>query len=144
MTFIHLRTHTAYSLAEGAIKVKNLVEACKKLNMPAIAMTDTHNLFGAMEFSESLANQGIQPIIGAQLFLRLESSNESVIAPHVVLAHNQIGYTNLSKLLSYSYIHKQEDLFIDLPRLYDHSKGLFLFTGGNSGLLGHLLKARGK
>ena len=65
--FIHLRLHTAYSLLEGAIKIADLVKQCKKMGMPAVAMTDTCNLFGALDFSTNCAKEGIQPIIGCQL-----------------------------------------------------------------------------
>ena len=65
--FVHLRLHTAYSLLEGAIKVKDVVDQCVGMSMPAVAMTDTGNLFGALEFSEACAEAGLQPIIGCQL-----------------------------------------------------------------------------
>ena len=65
--FIHLRVHTAYSLLEGAIPVKKLIALAKKYKMPAVAMTDTGNLFGAMEFSQEAQKAGIQPILGCQV-----------------------------------------------------------------------------
>ena len=66
-TFIHLRTHSAYSLSEGALPVKQLAELAKTMKMPAVAITDTGNLFGALEFSETCAEKGLQPIIGCSL-----------------------------------------------------------------------------
>jgi DNA polymerase-3 subunit alpha len=68
-SFIHLRVHSAYSLAEGAVKVKDLVKLCQKLNMPAVAVTDSCNLFGALEFSVAAADSGVQPITGAILYI---------------------------------------------------------------------------
>ena len=65
--FVHLRVHTAYSLSEGAITVDELVGLCESHSMPAVAITDTANLFGALEFSNACANSGIQPIIGTML-----------------------------------------------------------------------------
>ena len=65
--FVHLRVHSAYSLAEGAIHVKDLVTLCRDARMPAVAVTDTNNLFGALEFSSACAAAGVQPIIGCQL-----------------------------------------------------------------------------
>ena len=62
--FVHLRVHSAYSLSEGAIKVKDLIKLCKKEKMPAVAVTDTGNLFGALEFAQAAADEGVQPIIG--------------------------------------------------------------------------------
>ena len=70
--FVHLRVHTAYSLLEGAVKIKKLIDLCEKHRMPAVAMTDTNNLFGAFEMSTECAAHGIQPIIGIQLAVDLE------------------------------------------------------------------------
>ena len=67
--FVHLHVHSAYSLAEGAIKIKDLIALCKDFDMPAVAMTDTGNLFGAMQFSLVAAKEGVQPIIGCQLWV---------------------------------------------------------------------------
>ena len=64
--FIHLHLHSAYSLAEGAIPVNRIKDLCLKSGMPAVAVTDTNNLFGALEVSTTLAGAGIQPIIGLQ------------------------------------------------------------------------------
>mgnify|MGYP006435351721 CR=1 FL=1 len=88
--FVHLRVHSGYSLLEGALKVKDLVKRTKSLDMPAVAITDTGNLFGALEFSNTCAAEGIQPIIGAQLDVtpyrlsgedenRMNSGNASVM-----------------------------------------------------------------
>ena len=68
--FVHLRVHSAYSLSEGAIKIKELVKLCQKKEMPAVAVTDTGNLFGALEFSLAAANSGVQPILGCQVGIR--------------------------------------------------------------------------
>ncbi|MEK9977381.1 MAG: PHP domain-containing protein, partial [Paracoccaceae bacterium] len=65
--FIHLRVHTEYSLLEGAVKVKGLADLCHSFDMPAVAITDTNNLFAALEFSVGAAGAGIQPIIGCQM-----------------------------------------------------------------------------
>src|ERR1700741_2137803 len=70
--FVHLRVHSAYSMAEGAIKIGKLVDLCVAENMPAVALTDTRNLFGALEFSKTAAGAGVQPIIGCQLSIRRE------------------------------------------------------------------------
>ena len=66
-SFIHLRTHTAYSLSEGAIKLPKLVDLCVEHAMPAVAITDTNNLFGALEFALAASKAGIQPVIGCQM-----------------------------------------------------------------------------
>ena len=65
--FIHLRSHSEYSLLEGALRLKKLPELLEMMGMPAIAITDTNNMFCALEFSEYASKAGIQPIIGCQL-----------------------------------------------------------------------------
>jgi DNA polymerase-3 subunit alpha len=107
--FIHLRVHTAYSLSAGAIKIKELVGLCKKNNMPAVAITDSGNLFGALEFATACAGEGIQPIIGCEIALvahevadgtRPQREPERVI----VLVQSDIGYRNLLGLVSRSFL----------------------------------------
>src|SRR5215470_5511323 len=71
--FVHLRVHSAYSLSEGAIKIKQLIELCRRSAMPAVAVTDTGNLFGAFQFAQAAADAGVQPVIGCQLGLKRES-----------------------------------------------------------------------
>src|SRR5438128_1167754 len=73
--FVHLRVHSAYSLSEGAIKLKDLIGLCRKAAMPAVATTDTSNLFGALEFASYAAEAGIQPIMGCKLAIRREGES---------------------------------------------------------------------
>ena len=107
VSFIHLHTHTAYSLLEGALRIERLGDFCRANNSPALAITDRGNLFGALEFSEALADKGIQPIIGVCLPVHPDASGESVQTvlshrlPHILLlAKNQDGYRNLMRLVS--------------------------------------------
>ena len=112
--FVHLHVHSAYSLAEGAIKIKDLTTLCKKLAMPAVAVTDTGNLFGALQFSLVAAKEGIQPIIGIQLWVEKPEQNEQrnkkneIPDQLVVLVQNQQGYKNLMKLSSKSFLQPLE------------------------------------
>ena len=71
------RVHSAYSLSEGAIKIKELVDLCRRRSMPAVAMTDTGNLFGALEFCAAAAEAGVQPIIGCQIWVRYEAEGDA-------------------------------------------------------------------
>src|SRR5688572_31992134 len=105
--FIHLRIHSAYSLSEGALPIKQLAEKAKSHAMPALAITDTGNLFGALEFSETLAEKGIQPIIGCSLKLdfndlphdsRLPQKHQCAVL--AFMAKDAKGYANLMKLSS--------------------------------------------
>ena len=72
--FVHLRVHSAYSLLEGALTIQKLVSLASEDRMPALALTDTNNLFGALEFSEYAAQAKIQPIIGCTLSLSFDPS----------------------------------------------------------------------
>ena len=69
--FIHLRVHTEYSLLEGAVRLKKLPGLCRAAQMPAVAVTDTNNMFAALEFSVTAAEAGVQPIVGCQVDLAI-------------------------------------------------------------------------
>ena len=71
--FVHLRAHSAFSLLEGAIQPDDLAKLCKRHRMPAIAVTDTNNLFGLYDIAEALSKAGVQPITGCQLTLQADS-----------------------------------------------------------------------
>jgi DNA polymerase-3 subunit alpha len=159
--FIHLRVHSAYSLAEGAIKIvedkpkdgskpvrKDLIQLCKQHHMPAVALTDKGNLFGALEFAMAAAESGIQPIIGCQIaVLRPEQSNLKTITRDnfdqiVLLVQNELGYRNLSMLVTMSFIAEDRPFpYVTLEELSPHIGGLIALTGGTDGALGHLLLA---
>ena len=74
--FVHLRVHSAYSLSEGAIKIKQLIGLCRREKMPAVAIADTGNLFGALEFALAAKDAGVQPIIACQLAIAREEEGE--------------------------------------------------------------------
>ncbi|UWQ04091.1 DNA polymerase III subunit alpha [Aliiroseovarius crassostreae] len=143
--FIHLRTHTQYSLLEGAVPVKKLPGLCADMGMPAVAVTDTNNMFAALEFSETAAGAGIQPIIGCQVDVCFEppapGEKPRAPAPVVLLAQNEGGYENLMKLNSCLYVDKHEDLpQVQLNELEAHCEGLICLTGGAEGPVGQLLQ----
>ncbi|MBT3764512.1 MAG: PHP domain-containing protein, partial [Rhodospirillales bacterium] len=139
--FVHLRVHSAYSLSEGAVRVKDLVKLCKDARMPAVAVTDTNNLFGALEFSLAAVPEGVQPIIGCQVHVTAEKLQDDVGAPVVVLAQNDAGYRNLLKLLGKAYLGSDDctDPQVGLDDLISRSDGLLLLTGGPEGPVGRLL-----
>lgn len=101
--FIHLRLQSAYSLAQSSIKIEKLVQLCTDNNMPAVAVTDNGNLFGAMEYSHKLSKAGIQPIIGCKLNISDDTQNLHQL---LLLAQNQTGYDNLKKLSSAAFLGK--------------------------------------
>ena len=156
--FVHLHVHSAYSLSEGAIRVSELVGLCITERMPAVAVTDTGNLFGALEFSEAAAKAGVQPIVGCQLFVARPDGGQGGVArmavangaPQgrvadpdelVLLVQSETGYRNLSKLGSKAFIDTPPGVAprVTLEDLAAHSDGLIALTGGPRGLIGRLL-----
>jgi len=146
-SFVHLRVHSAYSLAEGAIKIHELAKLCVQNQMPAVALTDTGNLFGALEFSLACAEKGIQPIIGCQIALGREDNargtNGSLLEPDqlVLLVQNETGYRNLLHLVSQAFLGTPGDEIpqVSLKKIAEHASGLLALTGGPKGLVGRLL-----
>jgi len=137
--FVHLRVHSAFSLSEGAIKPDKIAALARDDAMPAVAITDTSNMFGALEFSQYCTGAGVQPIIGCQLGLKREGLN--LPPDHVVLlAQNEAGYANLQRLSSASFL-DGDGVKPQITReaLLAHGEGLFLLTGGVQGPIGRLL-----
>jgi DNA polymerase-3 subunit alpha len=146
--FIHLRTHSAYSLSEGALPIKQLAELARANAMPALAITDTNNLFGALEFSETLAEKGIQPIIGCSLKIEFGDlrqdprhaarQNCAVLA---LLAKDAEGYANLMRLSSRAFLDTPDHAVphVPLPVLERYARGLICLTGGPDGPLNQAL-----
>ena len=133
--FVHLRVHTAYSLAEGAIKIKALASHCAKNKYPAIAMTDTSTLAGTATFCSYLSDAGVQPIIGAQVSLRHPGASGEEVSTVVLLAKDQEGYDNLVRLVGEAYLETTDgvDPKVDLRKLIKFNKGIILLTGGAAG-----------
>ena len=144
--FIHLRVHTEYSLLEGAVRLKKLPGACQAMGMPAVAVTDTNNLFAALEFSVGAAGAGVQPILGCQIDLRyIEAApgeRPRAPAPLVLLAQTERGYENLMKLNSCLYLRRGSDLLhVTLDEIETYSADLICLSGGPDGPVGRLLLA---
>jgi DNA polymerase-3 subunit alpha len=146
--FVHLRVHSAYSLSEGAIKIKQLVELCKRGGMPAVAVTDSGNLFGAFQFAQVAAEAGVQPIIGCQLGLRRdagEGPSRPGLKPApdqlVLLVQSETGYRNLLRLVSRSFLEGEpgEAPQLSITALAGMTEGLIAFTAGPHGQVGRLL-----
>ena len=102
--FTNFKIHTQYSICEGAIKIEDLADFCKLNKIPAIGLSDSHNLCGALEFSESISKVGTQPIIGTQInFEYLD-----IIGKLPIFAKTETGYGNLVKLSSKSFLETKE------------------------------------
>jgi DNA polymerase III subunit alpha len=143
--FIHLRTHTEHSLLEGAVPVKKLVGLCAAQTMPAVAVTDTNNMFAALEFSVTAKDAGLQPIVGCQISIAHDPAQPGerprLPASIVLLAQTEQGYMNLMRLNTHLYIDGAVDSSTSLPQvtldeLAQHSDGLICLTGGPEGPLG--------
>ena len=153
--FIHLRVHTPYSLSEGAIKIPDLVKLCVAEAMPAVAVTDTNNLFGALEFAMAAVQEGVQPIVGCQLAVAPMETDAAVDANGrigarsgrkgkrdslVLLVQNDEGYRNLMALVSKAFLESETgDPHVSLRDVAERASGLIALTGGAYGALGRLL-----
>jgi DNA polymerase-3 subunit alpha len=148
--FVHLHVHSSFSLREGALTIEKLARFAAADGMPALAITDTNNLFGALEFSEKLAKQGVQPVVGVQLTLdfgdataagnrfdRAEAGRGSV----VLLAGTAEGYSNLMRLASRAWLDPLpgDSPHVHLTRLEGQTTGLIALTGGPNGAIDRLL-----
>ena len=143
--FVHLRNHTPYSLSEGALRFPEIINSCQKNKMAAVAITDTDNMFGALEFSVACSKAGIQPIIGTQIKLNMGITvglKRWTHRPSIVLiAQNEVGYKNLLKLSSKSHLETNEhqEPHISMAELEKHREGVICLSGGVNGPLGWLL-----
>ncbi len=141
--FIHLRLHTEYSLKDGIVSIPSLMEKTAALQMSSIAITDHCNLYAAIKFYQAAHQAKIKPIIGADLYLANPTHTESPFLL-TLFCQNQIGYKNLLKLISQSYLKGQSSgqPFIQKEWLLTYSSGLIALSGGQSGDIGQALLAQ--
>jgi DNA polymerase-3 subunit alpha len=138
MEFVHLHTHTEYSLLDGAIKIKELIKKAKEYNMPAVAITDHGNMYGVIEFYKEATKSEIKPIIGCEVYVakgsrkkkeKAKDENEKGLNHLILIAKNNIGYKNLMALVSLAYI---EGFYykprIDWELLEKYSEGLICLS----------------
>ena len=136
--FVHLHLHTDYSLLDGACDVEKLCERVQELGMPAVAMTDHGNIFGAVHFVNAAQKHGVKPIVGCELYICKKDDHNIERTPPdgdtynhlLVLAENEEGYRNLVKITSEASLHG----FYYKPRvskkfLAEHSRGLIGLSG---------------
>src|SRR5437763_6289879 len=144
--FVHLHVHSSYSLLEGALPIARLAELAKADRQPALALTDTDNMFAALEFADKMAAAGIQPIVGCALafdFADQESGARSGPAPAVqrprivLLAAREHGYRSLMRLNSRAFLETapNEQPHLQLDWLEGETDGLIALTGGPGGPL---------
>ncbi|MDY2743892.1 MAG: DNA polymerase III subunit alpha [Eubacteriales bacterium] len=142
MPFVHLHLHTEYSLLDGECRISTLPETVKKQGQTAVAITDHGALYGAVDFYKACVAEGIKPIIGCETYVAPEGAHIKTTsptnAPHhlVLLAKNETGYKNLTKIVSEAFIHG----FYNRPRtdfemLSRHSEGLIALSACISGII---------
>ena len=148
--FIHLRVHSAYSLAEGALKIKPLIKLAAGQDWPAIAITDTNNMFGTLEFAEAATGAGMQPIIGCQLGITPVVEDPAArpwakgrAQPIVLLVQNEKGYLNLMELVSRAFMQSDgtSPVQLSLEQMEGLTDGIICLSGGAGGPLGHAVLA---
>ncbi len=145
--FVHLRVHSAYSLLEGALTIQKLAALARADGAPALALTDSNNLFGALEFSEALAEAGVQPIVGLTLSLTFAAEKEVSAGSEfrgpradgriALLAKDAAGYANLMQLSTNAYFAAAEsgEVVTSIADLTTHAAGLIALTGGPEGVI---------
>ena len=143
--FVHLHVHSSYSLLEGALTIARLAELAKADHQPALALTDTDNMFGALEFSEKMAASGIQPILGCCLAIEFGDQERDQRNTHhvrrlprlVLLAAREEGYRSLLRLNSRAYLETppNEPPHLNFAWLEGETDGVIALTGGPSGCL---------
>jgi len=146
LDFVHLHVHSSYSLLEGALPIPRLAELAKADHQPALALTDTDNMFGALEFSDKLAHAGVQPIVGCALAVDFGDSDHGQRTPNarperrariVLLAARQAGYRSLMRLNSRAFLDTpaNEPPRLLLDWLKGETEGVIALTGGPGGPL---------
>ncbi|MCL5424817.1 MAG: DNA polymerase III subunit alpha, partial [Gammaproteobacteria bacterium] len=139
--FVHLRLHSEYSLVDGLVKLKSLVSTTAERAMPALALTDETNLFGLVKFYKSAQGAGLKPIIGSDLWLQ-NPHDESHPYRLTLLAMNDVGYRNLTELISKGWTHGQRQgrAILDKQWVLEQNEGLIALSGAREGEIGrHLL-----
>ncbi|MBU4223825.1 PHP domain-containing protein, partial [Patescibacteria group bacterium] len=147
--FVHLHTHSDYSLLDGMAKVSDLVERAALLGMPALALTDHGNMHGVIEFYKKCKKAGIKPIIGVEAYIARDSLRQK--RPNIdnkryhltLLAKNEVGYKNLMRLVTISHL----EGFYYKPRmdkeiLAEHSEGIICLSGCMAGEISRLLERK--
>ena len=147
-SFVHLHLHTEYSLLDGAVKIADLMAKVNRCKMPAVAMTDHGNLYGAIDFYKQASKAGVKPIIGSEVYLSPGPMNERKKVPGLpnahhltLLAKNAVGYENLVRLVSQAHL----DGFYYKPRidkeaLNKYSEGIICLSGCINGEINYWIQ----
>ena len=141
-TFVHLRQYSNYSLLESSFRINEIINLCKEYRMPAIALTDKQNLFGAFEFSLEAQKNGIQPILGIDL--KLEKTDDLELPSNILLLiKNYEGYKNIINLMTKHYSNDENNI-INFDDLKKNNEGLICLSGGVNGPIGKSILSKNK
>ncbi|MBA2722211.1 MAG: DNA polymerase III subunit alpha [Methylibium sp.] len=144
--FVHLRSHTEYSVVDGTLRIDDMVAAAAADGQPALAITDLGNLFGAVKFYSAARGQGVQPLVGAEIWLEPEvgsTPGDRQASRLLLLAQNGSGYLNLCTLISHAWTEnvQRHQACVAWARLAEHSEGLIALSGADLGGIGQALLA---
>ena len=142
MAFVHLRTHTEYSVVDGTLRIDDAVDAAAGDGQGALAITDLSNLFGAVKFYSAARRAGVKPIVGADLWLEPEGADKTP-SRLVVLVQDRQGYLNLCELLSRSWLSNAQrgQAWVQWVWLGELGRGLIALSGADLGAVGQALLA---
>ncbi|MFT3956264.1 MAG: DNA polymerase III subunit alpha [Piscinibacter sp.] len=145
MDFIHLRTHTEFSVVDGTLRVDDMVAAAAKDGQGALAITDLSNLFGAVKFYSQARKKGVKPILGADIWLEADNGDKQA-SRLLLLAQSREGYLNLCEILSKAWIANEQrgQAWVRWDWLAEHGAGLIALSGAEHGAVGQALLAGDK
>ena len=139
--FVHLRCHSEYSIVDGIVRIDDYVAAANQDAMPALALTDLSNLFGAIKFYKAARGKGIKPIIGCDLWLE-NTKNRDQAYRILLLVQSNVGYRQLCALLSRAYLENQYRGRAEVKQSWlSNTEGLLLISGGAMSDIGASLSA---
>ena len=139
--FVHLRLHSEFSIVDSTCRIDDVVQAAADDQQPALAITDLSNLFGAIKFYKAARGKGVQPILGAEIFLEGLGVDPHALSRVMVLVQSSQGYLNLSELLARAWTQNmvKNNAVIKLVWLQELSQGLILLSGAQAGPVGQAL-----
>jgi DNA polymerase-3 subunit alpha len=140
--FVHLHLHSEYTLADSVVRLPALVKKTAQLNMPAVAVTDQGNLFGLVKFYKACLKAGVKPLVGADIFIAAPDTKDGY-AVLVLLCRNDVGYQNLKRLITRSYVEGKQNGVPVVQREWLTSEsvsGLIALSGGRTGAIGQWLQ----
>ncbi len=142
MDFVHLRTHTEFSVVDGTLRIDDVVAAAAADAQGALAISDLSNLFGAVKFYSAARRKGVKPILGADVWLEPEGS-EKQPSRLLLLVQGSRGYLNMCELLSRSWLHNAQrgQAWVKWEWLAELGEGLIVLSGAEQGAIGHALVA---